>query len=132
MDSEITKGSIIQAIKHITSCIKEDEEYYITASRSLHKLDNDRILYNFEGSHYREFPDLKTFFEWYYGTDEERSAIQLLIKEYFYSNLLSYIAKGEVLIDCNGNVTNCDYSNVDFSDEDLKEALNELNQEFEY
>lgn len=100
------------------------ETFYFRPNRTLEYLDYEggALYYNYEGNHFRVFPDIETAMDWFFGTDEEEEAAEKKIVEYYRNEYLSDLMGEEVNFDINENVAFCDYTNAHFTEKQLKIA----------
>lgn len=99
--------------------------FYFRPNRTLDYLYGNEVYYNYEGNHFRLFPSIESAMNWFFGEDEDVSLAEKQIVEYYRNEYLSDIMDAEVNFDIDENVAFCDYTNDDFTAEQLKTAREE-------
>lgn len=116
-----------EAVEMIDGLLSEAETHYFRPSKSVHALEGNEYHYNSDGLHSRIFPSLEMVVKYFFGTTQEEEEAETTIKEYFYNEYLSGINDAEVYMDEDNNVAFCDYTNNDFTEEELQKAREENN-----
>lgn len=99
----------------------------IRGDKTVHAIGDGTYFYNYQGIHAREFESLEHLIKWFFGTVEEQEEAENKIKNFGYSSYLSNIVDAEVWLDDNDNVSKryCDFTNKDFTKEQLEKARQE-------
>jgi len=124
MNAEQLKQKYPQATEMLDGLEGEFKVHYIRGNRTVHNSEDGTYYYNYEGVHIRVFPSLEMIIKWFFGTpEEEAEAEESITDEYSYSSYLSKIQNdSEVFLDKDYNVAFCDFTNKDFTPEELAKA----------
>lgn len=135
MTSQELKIKYPEAVEMIEKLESKDEVYYVRGNRTVHTFgDGIRYYYNYEGIHIRLFPSLEMLVKWFEGTPEENEEAENSLQDFGWSHYLSDVKFEEVWLDEDNNVSElfCDYTNADFTEEQLAKAKRIENNEEEY
>lgn len=95
----------------------------IWGNKTIHGMDDGKFFFNDKGLKWTVFPNLETVIKWFYGNETEQNKASENVETYYYSTYLSSLTDGcEVSVDKDGNVAFCDFTNDDFTPEQLAQS----------